>query len=612
MSLSETQVRAIAQVQGPCICLAGPGSGKTTVITERTKYLVQQQKIDPMNILVITFTKAAATEMKERFQRMMKGQHCPVTFGTFHAVFFGILKQAYHFTAANILKEEQKYAYLKEIIGGMKLEIDDEAEFMSGITAEISMVKNDRISLEHYYSANCSEEIFRQIYRRYHQKLEREQLLDFDDMLVYTYELLKERQDILAGWQKRYQYILIDEFQDINQIQYDIIRMLAAPEQHLFIVGDDDQSIYRFRGARPELMLNFKKDYPEARMIVLEENYRSTETIIEGAARVIAHNTMRYEKAIKGVKGYGERIELHGFVNHVQENSYLVKKIQDYQKSGYRYEDMAVLFRTNTGARLLVEKFMEYNIPFRMREAMPNLYEHWIARNIISYIRIALGSRERREFLQIINRPKRYIGRECLEEMEISFEHLRNCYEEKQWMLERIDKLEEELYLLKKMTPYAAINFIRHGIGYDGYLAEYAEYRRIKAEELYEILNELQEAARGFSTFERWFAHMEEYRKALKEQAREQQQEKHAVTFATLHSAKGLEFKIVFMVDANEGNMPHRKAVLDVDMQEERRMFYVGMTRAKERLHIYYPKERYGKTLVPSRFTEELRQCEKH
>lgn len=607
MSLSEAQSRAVAHAEGPCICLAGPGSGKTTVITKRVQYLIEKRGVSPSEILVITFTKAAALQMRERFGRLMGGRHLPVTFGTFHAVFFGILKHAYHYTAANILREEQKYQYLKEIIERMDLEIEDEAEFLSGIIAEISIVKNDRIALEHYYSSNCPEETFREIFRKYQQRLMHTRLLDFDDMLVYTYELLKERKDIREGWQKRFPYILIDEFQDINQIQYDVIRLLALPKNNLFIVGDDDQSIYRFRGARPEIMLNFGKDYPESVMMKLDVNYRSTENIIRGAGRVIVNNTMRYPKDIHGVKDAGEKIEVHGFVTQSQENLYLVKKVKDYLEGGYRHEDIAVLFRTNTGARLMVEKFMEYNIPFQMRDSMPNIYEHWIACDIISYIKLAMGSRERKEFLRIINRPKRYISRECLDDPEISFENLKTHYQDKDWMVERIEKLEYDLRLIKNMTPYAAINFIRHGVGYEEYLADYAQYRRMKPEELYDVLNELQEAARNFRTFDDWFQHMDEYAETLKRQAKEQQQERHAVVFTTLHSAKGLEFPIVFIADANEGNMPHRKAVLDVDLQEERRMFYVGMTRAKERLHIYYAKEKYGKVLQLSRFVEELK-----
>lgn len=607
MSLSCTQSRAVAHGAGPCICLAGPGSGKTTVITERTKYLVQKRGIPPSEILVITFTKAASVEMRERFWNAMNGRYAPVTFGTFHAVFFGILKAAYHYTGENILREEEKYAVLRGITAQLELEIDDEAEFTAGIAAEISLVKNEQIPLEHYYSRSCSDEIFRNIFRAYQERIQQKGKLDFDDMLVYTYELLRQRKDILEGWQKRFRYILIDEFQDINAIQYEIIKMLAKPENNLFIVGDDDQSIYRFRGARPEIMLNFQKDFPDARMIQLEENYRSTECIILGAGRVIANNRERFPKKIHGVRGKGEKIAVSVFQNQPLEALAVVKKVQDMIAAGREPQEIAVLFRTNTGARLYLEKFMEYNLPFCMRDGLPNLYEHWIAKDLAAYIRIAMGSRERKDFLQIINRPKRYIGREAFEAPVITFQELRRQYWEKDWMLERIDRLEYDIGCLAKMKPFAAVNYIRHAMGYEGYLEEYARFRRIKPEELCDILDELQEAAKNFDSYAAWFAHMEEYKEALQKRAKEKKQEENAVVFTTLHSAKGLEFPVVFLVDAVEGNMPHKKAATEADIQEERRLFYVGMTRAKDKLYLYYAKERYGQELSCSRFVDELR-----
>lgn len=608
MSFTKAQSRAITHKDGPMIVLAGPGSGKTTVITERTKYLIQNYGINPMEILVITFTKAAAQEMRQRFLRLMEQEQTQVTFGTFHAIFFGILKHAYHFTGDNILREDLKHQYLKDIIERMNLDIEDEAEFIGNIISEISLVKNDQIPLEHYYSTTCSENAFRDIYQKYQLRLEKENRLDFDDMLVYTYQLLKERPDILLGWQNRYRYILVDEFQDINKIQYEIVKMLATPEHNIFIVGDDDQSIYRFRGAKPEIMLNFPKEFRDTKTILLDQNFRCTGNIVKAAELVIRHNQMRFQKNMKEVKESGDKIELHTFANQPQECAHIIKKVQEYIKEDYQYSDIAILFRTNTDARLLVEKFMEYNIPFKMRDSMPNIYDHWIAKNVISYIHLALGSRERREFLQVMNRPNRYIGRECVDEAQVSLENLKKYYDDKHWVVERIEQLEYQLNILKRMTPYAAINFIRHGIGYEAYLNEYADFRKIKVEDLYEVLNEMQEGAKDFKTFEAWFAHIEEYTKALTDQAKEKNKVSNAVTFTTLHSSKGLEFANVFIIDINEGIIPHRKAILDADMQEERRMFYVGMTRAKEHLHMYSIRERYGKNLQPSVFLENLKQ----
>lgn len=277
------------------LVLAGPGSGKTLVITERTKYLIEECGIDPAQILVITFTKAAATEMKRRFQRKMN-RLCPVTFGTFHAVYFAILKHAYNYSADNIAREEQRYQCMREIIAKEHLTYEDETEFITSLLGEISLVKNSGIEIANYYSKNCAETVFRKIYRQYHEFLYKNRLIDFDDMLVYTKELFEQRADILAAWQNKYRYILIDEFQDINRIQYDIIKMLAGKRKNLFIVGDDDQSIYRFRGAKPEIMLHFKDDYPEAETVLLDVNYRSVKNIVTSAGYLIGHNKERFQK----------------------------------------------------------------------------------------------------------------------------------------------------------------------------------------------------------------------------------------------------------------------------------------------------------------------------
>ena len=285
MKLNETQKAAVIHKDGPMLVLAGPGSGKTAVITERTRTLIEQYGINPSKILVITFTKAAAQEMKDRFSKKMNESTPEVNFGTFHAVFFKILKYAYHYSASNIIREEERRQYFKEIIDQLELEIEDKKEFIEGIENEISLVKGERMAVEHYYSINCSEENFQRIYKAYEEKLRQTNRIDFDDMLLLCYELLRERKDILEFWQQRYEYILIDEFQDINRIQYDIIQMLAKPQNNLFIVGDDDQSIYRFRGAKPEIMLNFERDYPNTKRILLNCNYRSVKQIVEGAIR---------------------------------------------------------------------------------------------------------------------------------------------------------------------------------------------------------------------------------------------------------------------------------------------------------------------------------------
>lgn len=612
MRLNEAQQEAIVHHKGPMLVLAGPGSGKTLVIIRRTQYLIEQYGVNPEHILVITFTKAAANEMQERFERLLQVSQTQVNFGTFHAIFFKILRFAYNYNVSNIISEEERFRVLRDIVSSLSLEIEDEKEFLEGITNEISSVKTENIELSNYYSLNCSEENFQKIYREYGRKLENMNKIDFDDMLVLCYELLSQRPDILSMWQKKYQYILIDEFQDINRIQFEIIQLLARAKNNLFVVGDDDQSIYRFRGAKPEIMLSFQSIFPDMKKVVLGVNYRSKKNIVDGALRVVGNNKKRFDKEIVAVKEAGTTIDIQNFKDLPDENQAIIDGINEYHKQGMRYSQIAVLYRTNTQPGSLCNKLMEFNIPFKVRDSIPNIYEHWISRDLISYIKLAMGERERGLFLQIINRPKRYISRECFSEPKVTFVELCHYYEDKPYVVERIEKLEYDLDLLKRTNPFAAINYIRRAIGYDNYLKEYADARRIKVDELYDILGELQENAREFKNYEDWFRHMEEFKQGLQEQAnRQNQKDVDGVILTTFHAAKGLEFEVVYIMDANEGITPHKKAVLVEDIEEERRMFYVAMTRAKELLHVYSVKQRYNKELFCSRFVGEL-LCDKN
>lgn len=604
MAFSKAQTQAIMHKDGPMMVLAGPGSGKTTVITHRVQYLTKEYGIDPGDILVITFTRAAAEEMRERYEALTGGGS-RVTFGTFHSIFFRILKLAYRYTADNIVREEQQMQFVRELAQAGGLEPEDENEFAASILSEISSVKGERIALEHYYSKNCPDAVFRQLYAGYEEKMRRAGLIDFDDMMVLCLELFTERKDILSAWQRRYRYILIDEFQDINRLQYEIVRMLAKPEDNLFIVGDDDQSIYRFRGAKPEIMLGFERDYPGVGRILLDVNYRSTEEIVAPALRLIGENQKRFSKAIHTTGRHGKNVITKLWQDPGEENLAIAREIQLYLQSGVRPGDIAVLYRTNAGPRFLMEKLMEYNLPFRTRDTVPNLYEHWISRNILTYIRIAMGSRAREDILQVINRPKRYISRDAMPDETVSFEKMKAFYAEKDWIAERIESLEGDLRAIARMSPLAAVNYIRQGMGYDEYLIEYAAFRRMRPEELLEAADELKESAAGFKTFDEWFAHIEAYKEEMLRQAAQRRTETDAITLATMHSAKGLEFPIVYILDANEGITPHSRAMLDEDMEEERRLFYVAMTRAKTRLHVYAVRERYHKKAEVSRFVWE-------
>lgn len=626
--LNGAQRKAVSHFEGPMLVLAGPGSGKTRVITERIRYLVKEKGVVPASILVITFTRAAAMEMKQRYQNLSSGHAGGVHFGTFHAIFFMILKHAYHFTADNIIRDEVRYEILRRIISETDLEIQDEREFLGDLEAEISRVKGGGIELSNYYSPLCANEVFQEMFQKYQKVLERKRLIDFDDMIVYCYELLSQRPDICKIWQQQFPYILIDEFQDISRVQYDVVRLLGEPYHNIFIVGDDDQSIYGFRGAKPEMMKQFLKDYPESEQCLLGINYRCASSIVEAAGRVITKNRNRMSKKITASKAVKEKssimakkngraeyqsnaLEIREFAQLSEENEAIRTKIMEYRNQGIPYREMAVLFRTNTQARSLSSKLMEFNIPFIMKERLPNLYEHWIVQDVLTYVRVAQGNRERGQMLRIINRPKRYVHRNAFTEPYVDFEELKSFYEDKDWMLDRLEQLQYDLSMLAKMKPYAAVNFIRRGIGYDEYIREYADYRGIRADDMMEILDELLEEARGQDSFEEWFDYMQAYKEELKEQAKKNyrqqgREEDDSIMLMTMHGAKGLEFECVFIPDANEGITPHSKSVLNADMEEERRMFYVAMTRAKEHLHIYYLKERFHKEVDVSRFVMEI------
>ena len=604
MKRNPSQKRAIAHLSGPMMVLAGPGSGKTSVIVERTAYMTGEGKIPSSSVLVVTFSRAAAVEMKERFLKFTGQSSTQVTFGTFHGVFYGILKQAYNLTSANILSEEEKNGILRELALNFGGELASEGDFTEEIAKEISMVKGNRISLEHYYSSCCPDEVFRQIYGAYGNMLRERRKLDFDDMLLSCYELFDKRKDILRAWQQKFRYILVDEFQDINQLQYDIVRLLAEPENNLFIVGDDDQSIYHFRGARPEIMLNFTKDYRGAEKVVLDVNYRCSKRILDSAMKVIGRNKTRFQKELSTPNQEGEPVRLCEYANPREEYLSVTAELRKRLEQGENLENTAVLLRTNQEAEGLIAAFMERQIPFTMKEKLPNLFQHWICRNLLAYMRFAQGERSRKLFLEIMNRPNRYISRDAVVSgREISFEQLRDFYKDKDWMCDRLTTMETHLRILKGLPPYAAINFIRKGMGYEEYLQEYALYRKIKPEELGEILDRLSESAKGMNTLKEWEEYIKDYTRKLEEQAGKQKKE--GVQILTLHGAKGLEFDRVYILNVNEGSIPYRKAVLAPAVEEERRLFYVGMTRARKFLTLCYVKKQYEKEREPSRFLKE-------
>lgn len=603
MQFNKAQIQAIQHNKGPCMVIAGPGSGKTTVLTHRVRYLIDRCGVKPSDILVITFTKAAAEQMKFKFKGLSEGRSSAVTFGTFHAVFFTILKAAYNYSARCIITPQVQHEFVKDQIHRLELEYDDEKEAVDGVLSEISRVKGEAVNIDEYESRCIPPQSFRIIYMAYDDMLVRKHLIDFDDMIVQCRELLMQRVDYRRAWQNKYKYILIDEFQDINKAQFDVVRILADEYRNLFVVGDDDQSIYGFRGSAPQIMLDFNKYYSDAVRIDMCINYRSTGNIVFASRAVAEENEHRYYKDITTYNSQGDTVSVYEFNSLNDEKAFLVSEIRRLIDTGIAADDIAVLSRTNVIGNMYMSRLESDGIPCCDYSVVQDIYEHWISKDILTYIRIALGSRERIDFLRIINKPLRYISRSYITQ-PADINALKRGYEGNEQMSKQVEKLVSDISMIRSMSPFAAVNYIRKGVGYDEYIRNYIYEHKADKEELYNVLDELAHRASQYMSLSQWLDGIVEYiRQCDKDR---QNNTADGVHMLTMHGSKGLEYKIVLVMDACEGIIPYNKSILDEQIEEERRLFYVAMTRAKEKLYLLYPKQRYNKDTTRSRFIEEL------
>lgn len=603
MQFNKAQIQAIQHNKGPCMVIAGPGSGKTTVLTHRVRYLIDRCGVKPSDILVITFTKAAAEQMKFKFKGLSEGRSSAVTFGTFHAVFFTILKAAYNYSARCIITPQVQHEFVKDQIHRLELEYDDEKEAVDGVLSEISRVKGEAVNIDEYESRCIPPQSFRIIYMAYDDMLVRKHLIDFDDMIVQCRELLMQREDYRRAWQNKYKYILIDEFQDINKAQFDVVRILADEYRNLFVVGDDDQSIYGFRGSAPQIMLDFNKYYSDAVRIDMCINYRSTGNIVFASRAVAEENEHRYYKDITTYNSQGDTVSVYEFNSLNDEKAFLVSEIRRLIDTGIAADDIAVLSRTNVIGNMYMSRLESDGIPCCDYSVVQDIYEHWISKDILTYIRIALGSRERIDFLRIINKPLRYISRSYITQ-PADINALKRGYEGNEQMSKQVEKLVSDISLIRSMSPFAAVNYIRKGVGYDEYIRNYIYEHKADKEELYNVLDELAHRASQYMSLSQWLDGIVEYiRQCDKDR---QNNTADGVHMLTMHGSKGLEYKIVLVMDVCEGIIPYNKSILDEQIEEERRLFYVAMTRAKEKLYLLYPKQRYNKDTTRSRFIEEL------
>lgn len=584
---NSAQVAAITHEHGPVLCLAGPGSGKTFVLTHRIRYLILEKHIDPSKILVITFSKAAARQMEQRFYKLMNDQYYPVRFGTFHAIFFQILSRYEGYTTKDILTLSQKKKYLKTVLLQMDYQGRVDTESMETILSHISYMKNK------YDQTRMSEmekniPQFRSIYRQYEKMIRREHKLDFDDMLVLCYDLLKKRPDILEEYCSQWEHVLIDEYQDINGVQYEIVKWLIKLRGNLFAVGDDDQSIYGFRGSDPSIMLRFQEDFQNGTIIPLNKNYRSTKGIVNCAKEIIRENKKRYEKEVIAVKE-GGGLALHAFASKEEEYMDLLEKLHNAKKEGC-LERHACLFRTNMDASYLAELLLKEKIPYVMKEKPYNPYDHFISWDLLHYLHLKEGNRSIHEFIPVMNRPLRYISRDALNSMEkqVDLDALKRFYAGKEYMIKNIQKLEYDLLRMKKMDLFAAVNYIRKGIGYDDYLRKQAIEQNVSPDEYIKTADELQKRFGMFGSLSELEEHIDSYRETIEKTRQNRTEEEKGVHIMTYHASKGLEFDTVYLPDCNEGNIPYKKSITPEQIEEERRLFYVAVTRAKEELYISY------------------------
>ena len=606
-SLNENQAAAAAHLDGPMMVLAGPGSGKTSVITARCVGLAE--KTDPGRILVITFSKAAAAEMKKRFGRAYSGQPPLVDFGTFHSVFFRMLRESKGYGLDGLVGEGEKRGVVKGFLGKLGYILDDDG--LSAVISELSLLQNELLDPRHYHAKSMGSADFVALDGMYAEYKAAGGKIDFDDMLTHAYRMLRDEPDALEKWRRRYGYIMIDEFQDINRAQYEAVKLLAAPSNNIFVVGDDDQSIYRFRGSRPEFLLNFPKDFPDTAAVTLSTNYRSTDSIIAYANRLISANKARFEKNVSGTNRPGAKPFFLSAEDPNAEAAQIGERIRRMQKKGTVLDEIAVAFRLNIQARAFADTFLNMNIPFKSRDEIPSLYGHWIAEDVYAFLRLArrLAAKTSAghcpDAERIVNKPFRYVGKAFLAwlregDRDIFMEYARD---KSLHMATKtgLEELHANLLLLSKLETADAIRFLRARMGYDRHLVDTSEYRKLNSIGLREIADELTEAAARFPDPMEFVAHAE----ASKAAAKAKPPEGSCCTLTTLHSAKGLEFENVFIAGVVEDLLPHMHSKSEAEIEEERRLFYVGATRAKNELYISVVKSRYDRPCRPSRFLGE-------
>lgn len=606
-TLSEQQLKAVNTIDGQVLLISCPGSGKTTTIVNRAVKMAQAG-IAPGSMLNITFTKAAAEEMKKRYDALCK---IPVQFSTIHAFCFRLLCDRYGYNPELIFKESEKWMFCADRIRRMGFSPEEVEKTAGEAVSAISFIKNREIGPLDIELDTMTNDEFSSIYNGYEEHKNDIEKIDFDDMLlIFRDKLVDKSTGLLQYCRKHYKYITIDEFQDVNKIQADIFYSICGPTGNIFAVGDDDQSIYGFRAAQSQIMLDFPKQFPDCTVLQISTNYRSCKRIIKAAANLISHNKNRYRKEFLSSRTEAGVVRIITKEDSLTEAATVMHIISESVKNGGSYNNAAILFRVNKQATIFASKFIKKGIPFYTTERMPGLHEDMIFLDIKAYYRLSRGIEKKGDLQRILNHPSRFLKASAFKGCSFNKKQLLECAKKlpqdpEMYVIQLVDQINT---LAKAKTPKKFMQVLKREMGYRNWLKGRAEYLGKQPQEFYQVFDALVDEANSFSSMEEWLAYAEQYEKKLKEAA--SKKEKEGICLSTFHGAKGLEWDDVYIVGANNGLCPYYKAETEDEIEEERRMFYVAMTRARNTLYICCNDgvKADGGKVVPSYFIDEARE----
>ena len=601
MGFTEAQKRAIESKARAVLVVAGPGSGKTTVLTERLVYLLKNGA-EAKSCLLLSFTRASSKEMALRFAKRGIAGNSP-HFSTIHALCLSLLREVRGIEREGLVNLYEKMDWLSAYFLEKGIAREEVEELLLNYGNQISYFKSITGKERMHFLREEKNEDFLPLFQYYEKMRKLRGKLDFEDLLIEVLLELQKNTRIADSWKSRFSYILVDEFQDLSLIQYAILKALSEKGASLFVVGDEDQSIYGFRGASPDILFRFAGDFPDCERIFLADNFRSKEEIVLLSRRLIGKNKKRFQKPLTGRRGRGGKAKYFLLETGVEEAVLLAEHVESLLREGCPPEEIAVLCRSKMQITPLLPGFMERGIPIVVVEELSNVFQHFIGKDILAYLRLAKNKESSQELVQILSKPYRGLRREKILHKDSGLSDLKRAAKTRKER-EETEKLEKHLEALSKLNPKEAVLFIRKEIGYEKYLEDFAKKKNKDFTEWWESLEEITAMSEGYQDLDSFFRFVTEFnRRALE---RRKPEEEKGIRFMSYHSAKGLEFDEVFLPDCIEGIIPDGRAKKPEEIEEERRSFYVALTRARKGIHIYVTKTRYSKKVYPSRFIPEL------